>query len=302
MNFLVHYREDFGKDGRPIETYARSFTKYLRLRHPVFAFGGGHAIETIEQLPLGLQSDFLIDLECSRDQSGRFHWLAEKFDGRCPSAAWFIDSHGHPDLHEAIARQYNHVFFAVWAKRDLFSNHSSAHWLPNATDTEWFQGYKYRAPEVYDFGFHSSKGGLDRGEILRRVCERNNWTFDIREVSRAYTHRWPACAQAMAACRQLFNHGQKHDGPNQRVMESMAMRKVLFTDLDPRDGMSKLFEEGKHFLGYASEDELEEKARWALLNPKEADEIAFTAFKEVCTKHQIIARVESVLEVLNAKP
>jgi hypothetical protein len=208
------------------------------------------------------------------------------------------NSHGHPDLHKAVSSDYDHVFFAVWARRDLYADHPSAHWCPNSSDPRWFDWtiVKNIKPK-YDFGFIGSKGGLERAKQMVEICERNGYTYTVKQVSKAHRHKWPHCAKAMAEARFLFNRGQKHDGPNQRVIESMLLNRPLLSDLDERDGMSKLFVENYHFLGYRP-DNLEEKMKWLMENESIAKQMAYKAYCEAYASHTIKERMKQILEVL----
>ncbi len=300
MNLLVVYRQGVSSE-RLIDCYPRSFMEELVLRgHKVTPIGEGHTIEQLEEMDVK-KYDYLIELENGRGRDGELVFQQSKAKKKIPSAVWFIDSHGYPSLHKRAAKHYDHVFFAVYFRRDLFRNHRSAHWMPNATDLRWFGHRAFSNSNTdFDFGFFGSKGGLARADALADVCARNGWTCDIRQVGKAHRHKWPRTGEAMAKCRILFNHGQKHDGPNQRVLESMAMRKLLLTDLDPRDGMSKLFVEGYHFIGYESYTyaDLEEKARWCMEHGTKAKEIAACGAEEVKMNHTIGNRVDQLLEVI----
>ncbi len=301
MNVLLGYRKDV-RGGRPIETYARTFHRELLKRgHSVIPFGRGHKYESLEKIRNTIVGyDYLIELDCGRDQEGRLGFQKPEVKIKVPSAVLLIDSHGYPKLHRRISRHYKHVFFAVWSQRDLFTNHPSAHWCPNATDLSWFGWPNFEGVEIkHDFGFFGSKGGLHRADPLVAACNKNGWTYDVRQIGKAFRHKWPQTGEAMAACRFLFNHGQKHDGPNLRVMESMAMKRPLLTDIDPRDGMSKLFTEGLHYIGYESYTyrDLEEKMKWCVDNPDKAFEIANNAYEVVRDNHTVGHRVEQVLEV-----
>jgi hypothetical protein len=241
--------------------------------------------------------DLFLDIDSGRNKDGELAFQTEK--PPILSAVRFIDSHGHATLHKRLAKNYDHVFFAVWDKRDLFTKHPSSHWCPNASDAKYF--YKDILPDAhesrpFDVGFFGSKHGLDRADILKTVGDRNKWKLDIRQLGKT-TNRWPHTAEAMAQCRVLFNKGQKHDGPNQRVLESMLMERPLVNDRDPRDGMSQLFEEGEHYLGYDSDSELANNIQWCLREPSLASAMAKRAYRVAYEKHQVKHRVEQILEV-----
>ena len=128
------------------------------------------------------------------------------------------------------------------------------------------------------------------------MAQRNTWKVDVREIGKS-GGRWPRTAEAMAHCKVLFNRGQKHDGPNQRVIESMLMERPLVTDRDKRDGMSRLFIEGEHYLGYDSDSELANNIQWCLREPSLAISMARRGYKLAVEKHQVKNRVEQILEV-----
>lgn len=142
---------------------------------------------------------------------------------------------------------------------------------------------------------HNSKGGLHRANDMIEICKKYGWTYDVRQVCPPHKHKWPATGLAMGNCRILFNKGQKHDGPNQRVMESMAMKLPLISDVDLRSGMDKLFEDGIHFIGYSGD--LEDQMILFRENYEEAELVAEIGFKEVENRHLIKHRVQQILEV-----
>lgn len=309
---ILGYRQDWiGNTTNIVDTtYACSFARELRaLGHELLEVGEGHSITNIDKLNslyLSKNFDLLIDLDCGRGTDGKLVFQNQDGNIKIPTAVWFIDSHGYPSLHHRMAKNYSHVFFAVWDKRDIFEKHPSAHWCPNATDANWFNYSEwmddYLDPD-FTVGFFGSKDGLDRADIIKSICDRNNessstkLTYDIREIGKSWKVRWPRTAQAMANCKILFNKGQKHDGPNQRIMESMIMRKPLITDRDKRDGMRELFKEGEHYLGWENEAEIANQMRWCLEHKDQAESMAERAYLEVHNKHQIRNRVEQILQV-----
>ena len=307
MKIALNYRRDI-HDGKVVPSYSESVRRELVMRgHEVFPVGEGHD----NQLPgspypivhdqLSLKYfDFVLELDNGRNKAGSLGF-GEYNPVSIPRAIWFIDSHGQPTLHKRLAKDYTHVFFAVWSKRDLFASHGSAHWCPNATDAIHFPRASANIP-TYDFGFFGSKGGLDRAKPLQEICERHGWSADVRQINGPFKPKWPFTAEAMWGCTTLFNHGQKHDGPNLRVMESMAVGRPLITDMDPQSGMSKLFVEGEHYLGYESYTYkgLEEKMLYAKAHPGWCLRVANQAYDLVMAKHQIGNRVDQMLEVFNA--
>ena len=299
---ILGCRKDLDKRGNPIVSYSDSTHRALvDLGHNVTLMGEGHVYKTFKDISTSFldRQALFIDLDCGRNKEGSLSFHCFEQRAPIPSAVRYIDDHGHATYHKRAARNYDHVFFAVWDKRDIFTNHPSVHWCPNASDAKYF--YKDVQSDAtdsrpIDIGFFGSKGGLDRADTLKLIAQRHTWTCDVREIGKERT-RWPATAEAMARCRVLFNKSQKHDSPNQRVIESMLMERPLVTDRDSRDGMSKLFELGEHYLSYATTSELANNIEWCLREPSLASSMARRAYKEAYEKHQVKNRVEQILEV-----
>ncbi len=320
-NIVLGYRQDRDSKGENIITYSNSTHRALEsLGHNVIPLGEGHINTSFDRMAASVlaKQDLFIDIDCGRNREGNLPFHCQDRQAPIPSAVRFVDSHGHPSYHKRAARNYDHVFFAVWAKRDLFTKHNSAHWAPCASDARYFSvdaatyAHKTTPVEVdgrkltgsykqFDVGFFGSKGGLDRADALKVICERHKWKADVREIGRANRNRWPMTAQAMDFCKVLFNHGQKHDGPNQRVIESMLMNVPLVSDRDELDGMNLLFKEGTHYLSYGSDAELANNIEWCINEPSLAHSMALRAYKLAWEKHQVKHRVDQILEVCNVK-
>lgn len=284
-----------------VESYARCVHRaFEALGHEVVNVYGAHKSWCPQD------HDVYIELDNGRDANGVLGFgdqlTRSDIQLNIPTAVWFIDSHGQPSLHKALAPNYDHVFFAVWDKRDLFRDHKSAHWCPNATDPQFFYPVNVGIP-TYDFGFFGSKTGLDRADKMLEICVRRGWSADVRQVGGGpFKHKWPRTCEAMNNCSILFNHGQKHDAPNLRVLESMAVGRPLISDLEPRSGMGRLFEPNEHYLAYDSytQEGLEEKMDFAMNNQKWCHNMAVNAQRLVLEHHLIRNRVEQMLEVFNA--
>lgn len=301
MKLILGFRRDYyGK--QIVETYAESYLRaFANTEHELLLVGEGHPIERLEDVDLS-KHDLFIDLDCGRNGKGKLSFqVTEDYKERIPTAIILCDSHGYPSLHRRMAKRVSHVFFAVWDKRDLFANHKSAHFLPNASDDMWFDWQNHKdiwyKPE-YHVGFFGSRGGLDRADILKSVSKRNAYKVDIREIGRQDKPRWPRTAAAMSNCWILFNHGQKHD-LNLRIFESMLINRPYLHDRDPRNGMKLLFEEGEHYLSYGNESELAENIRWILKEPDLARSMAWRSYKLVKEKHLVKHRAKAILEVVN---
>src|SRR3990167_3945370 len=280
----------FNDAGAPC--YARSYVEAFREM--------GHEVHVNADAAGVLDVDLALEIENGRNEKGELVFWYHTAPFARKTAVLLIDSHGHPDLHAQVAKSYDHVFFAVWARRDLFAGHPSAHWCPNATDLKWFgaERFAHITPEV-DVGFFGSKKGLSRADDLVAICKANGWTYDVRQVANnRNVNRWPATGEAMARCRVLFNRGQKHDGPNQRVMESMAVGRPLLTDVDERDGMGRAFlrEDVPHYYSYNDSGDLEAALRAMLRDDRLRKTVGAAGQHEVEAKHLIKHRAEQILE------
>lgn len=297
MKIMVAGKNEYYQS-RPVENYSRSMTRALRdLGHDVMEVPRGR----LKNEDAYNRVDLLLDIDCGRDSEGGLGWHCQSKKVPCRSAVLFIDSHGHPTAHKRLAPNYDHVFFAVYAKRDLFAKHPSAHWSPNFTDRQWFDGETYPVSKyAYDFGFFGSKGGLDRAKPLIEIANDQGWTHHVGQICPGGKHQWPNTAVAMAACKNLFNHQQKHDGPNLRVLESMAMKRPLVCDNDPSSGMDRLFTPGVHYIPYESYtyNGLKEAMQFVMNNPKKAETIAELAYERVKKSHLVEHRIEQIMEVV----
>lgn len=298
MRIGVVFRQDIRNDA-PVICYAQSYVDAFKdMGHEVFTAGEGHPLTLVDELPA---VDAIVEIENGRSETGELRFQVPLMDRTgVMTAVVLIDSHGHPDHHAAVARAYDHVFFAVWARRDLFTQLPSTHWCPNATDWKWFGKEQFSdIPRVIDFGFFGSRRGLSRADDLVEICKRRGWSYDVREVVKSRRNRWPTTGKAMAACKILYNKSQKHDGPNQRVMESMAVGAPLLNDIDARSGMDQLFDGMVHYVPYDVSC-LEKNMEWLLEHTEDAATIAQAGCEEVRLKHQVSNRAAQVMEVLNA--
>jgi len=133
MKIIITSLQYHWKD-RVVETYAHSVTRAFQERgHEVIEVGPGHAITTLDEAGVELV-DHVLELDCGRDPQGNFHFLIPPYKDQLPkgqrgsngplppNSIYFIDSHGQPSLHHRLAPQYTYVFYAVWARRDLFEH------------------------------------------------------------------------------------------------------------------------------------------------------------------------------------
>jgi hypothetical protein len=294
---FAHYKAYYNH--RPVETYSTCMVRELRaLGHDVMETGK----ERFDDLNKYKRFDLLMDVDSGRNSKGQYEWHMTTGPVPIPSVAYFIDTHGKADLHAKVANRADHVFFAPWVKRDVFAGHESAHWSPCATDLTFFNRDFLAKEPQYDFGFFGSKGGLDRAAPMQLIADKQGWTTHVAQVAGQYKHQWPRTAEVMGNCKVLWNHGQKHDDPNQRVMESMAIGRVLITPYDIQSGMGHLFEPWQDYIPYEPYTckDLDKRMKFAMTRPEACAKIAENAHKKVVANHTIKQRIAKVLEVVNA--
>lgn len=302
MKILCVYRQAHRND-RPVESYARSCVYYLRqMGHAADTAGPGHEHAHPKDVPGLRDYDLLLEIETGREPNGTLRFYVAEIDRseRPLSAIWLIDSHGYASLHKRMAAEYDKVFFAVYSKREIFRNLNSC-WLPNATDPRFFDYKNLPDTEIeFDFGFFGSKRGLVRANYMIELCNVRGWSCQVREVVKRDRHRWPATGIAMRGCHVLFNQGQRQDGPNQRVLESMAVGRPLISDYDPASGMVNLFTAGQHYIAYTKHDKdsLEDAMEYLISYEEERERIAENAYNEVMSKHLIPHRMKRLLSKL----
>jgi hypothetical protein len=301
MKIIVNHRLNY-HNGKPVETYSRSYIHYLKnIGHDVTEMGEGTGLPYLADVRQR-NYDLFLDIDSGRNSKGELCFIGDQIN-KIKKAVIFTDSHGHPSMHKRLASSYEHVFYAVWACRDLFVNHKSAHFLPNATDLRWFPRWDIDGDinwnPITDFGFFGSKGGLDRADRLKEICDKMRWSYDVRQLNNAFKQKWPYTALAMSNCKFLFNHGQKHD-INLRIFESMAVGRPFICDYDKTSGIDKLFNPNVHFVPYDSYtyNGLEDAMMWVTENRNDAVEMAKSAYNLIATKHTVEHRVQSMMEII----
>lgn len=303
MRILFVYRTDIFRK-KKCRNYPSCYVEELRKRgHEVVEVGENHEITRLEDAP---NADLLVEMENGRNSKGDLDFLQHSTHlGGIKTAVILIDSHGHPDWHEIVAKSYDHVFFAVWFRRDLFKDHPSAHFLPNATDLRWFDRDLFASKaepgdDFFDFGFFGSRGGLDRADPMIAVAKEKEWTYRVDQIDIPARRMWPATGDAMYHCFNLFNHQQKHD-LNLRIFESMAVGRPLIHSYDPASGIDDLFEKWVHYIPYDAYTYkgLEDAMSFAMNSPGKSEEIAEAAYNLVASSHTVSNRVDRLLEVVN---
>lgn len=230
-------------------------------------------------------------------------------DYRPPKAFVSIDSCHKLQIHKAYCEKYR--FDRVWVAQkhivpDLGPN---ARWLPLAADEET---HVWR-PDM-----------PDTRTLRERLFKRSR--YDIGMCGAPYKHRrrfeklfkkaglktnfyfrekFGADATVETARSTIgFNAGAGFTGEkgkdiNMRIFETMANgRAMLLTNTYDGLGYEELFDEGRHYIGFKTEEEAVEKALYYARHTEEAARIASEGQKHVLANHTYFHRCRTILSSL----
>lgn len=257
-----------------------------------------HVPEYDMPLPEG---DFLLMVDCGKPVD--FHGLK---DYRGPTGYVSIDSCHKFAMHKAYCEKYE--FDHIWvAQKHMVSEFRGAVWLPLAAD-ELVHAYR---PEM-----------LKSQSVLWRLLRRKH--YDIGMCCAPYKHRrrfekvlrkaglttnfhfrkkfGVDATVETALCTIGFNVGAGFTGErgmdiNMRVFETMANGKaMLLTNTYENLGFEDLFDEGRHYIGYRTEEEAVDKALYYARHVDEAAQIALAGQAHILAGHTYLHRCRKILE------
>ena len=210
--------------------------------------------------------------------------------------AWYaIDTHLRTEEHVRVAQLFDVTFVAQKQYVNRLNRRACTHthWLPLAADAGLF-GAEPAEPPTYDIAF---VGGLDRSihpyrcKLLDKLRARYAKIF----VGNAYLQDM---AQIYGKSRIVFNRAVRND-INMRVFEGMASGALLVTDAVHDNGMFDLFEPGRHFVAYETEDDLFRKIDYYLEHEDERKAIAKRGRELVLAKHTYAHRAAEVVRIFS---
>ncbi len=244
------------------------------------------AIEALSLLP----DDFTPHLVVAIQSGGVHYRNIPRLS--CPTAYISVDTwHAHEEF--VRARDYDFVFVAQKVFLPYFRETGSRHarWLPLAASRT--RHTPVDAVPQMDFVFVGTteyQSSKKRCERLKRLSERYGIAVerdcDAEGMSWCYGHG-----------RLGFNSSIAQD-VNMRVFEVMAMGCPLFTNRDAAiNGLTDLFEEGRHFIGYSDEDMLEQAERYLADEPARR-RIADAGRAAILEGHTYVHRVRTLLDTV----
>jgi hypothetical protein len=211
-----------------------------------------------------------------------------------PTACILCDTHTDLTVRLRHARFFDHVFLYHRNYLRHFQEHPTdyVHWLPYACDLELFHSAEVeRDIEVGFVGLPQPR--TNRGQIvemLRKRYRMNDQRYYFRaEIPEIYQRSKIVVNIPLA------------DDLNFRTFEAMSCGALLLTKRIA-NGQELLFEENKHYVAYADEQELLEKVGYYLAHPAERAAIAATGLAEIQSKHRLEQRIEDLLNVVGRQP
>lgn len=202
-----------------------------------------------------------------------------------PSVFWAIDMVAPqrpmaPNIDQYVERgkAFDRVFAACHcAVRYFRENAVAAEWLPPAANPDYHRPWPEE--KIYDWI-----------AVWHNIEMRQEYTAEARKRFKGHIcyADGEAFAQWMSKGKCTLNVSRSNE-LNTRIFEAMSIGVPLITsrvnDLDA------LFEEGIHYLGFDSPEELVEQIAWVQEHPEEAQLMAEEARKEVLSKHTFYHRV-----------
>lgn len=251
------------------------------------------------------EADLLVMVDCG---------LPVEFPGlegyKCPKGYVSIDSCHKLSIHKAYAEkcQFDYVWVAQKHVADEFG--TSGRWLPlaaeetvhafrpemAATDGLW---HRIRYRSFYDIGMCGAPYPHRRKfeKLFRQAGLNTNFYFRKRFGEQA--------TREVARCTLGFNVGAGFSGTKgkdipMRVFETMANgQAMLLTNTYDDLGYEEMFQEGKHYVGFRSEEEAVDKALYYARHPLEAIEIAREGQAHILARHTYAHRCREILDTLD---
>ena len=206
----------------------------------------------------------------------------------CLTIAYLIDV--HQDLHSRL--QMAQFFDAVFiAQKEFVSAFRQAgcryvNWLPLACDAETHNANSKARP--YDVGFVGQLGmrGSQRYDTLSSVLPK----YRTNDYLKYYPPREMGAVYGQS---KIVLNASINSDVNMRVFEAMASGALLVTDRIGH-GLSELFEEGTHYIGYSTISEALERIGYFLEKSAERERIARAGQQVVLKNHTYLCRWESI--------
>jgi len=191
-------------------------------------------------------------------------------------AVWYVIDTHLKKPYKKIKKQVKHYDIIFCAQKTgvqqlIKDSKVDAHWIPLGCDPGL---KKIDVPKKYDIGFVGRNADkYDRGRHLPLLQKR----FPDSYIGQAPS---PKIAEIYSSSKIGFNSSILND-VNMRIFEIPACGCFLLTNRIANDGLYEIFEEGKHFVTYTSDQDLIQKAEYYLNHEQEREKIAQAGYERV---------------------
>lgn len=204
-----------------------------------------------------------------------------------PTACVICDTHRVLDVRQKTARFFDHVFLYHRNYLRYFNEHPAnhVHWMPYACDSEFY--HPLPVERDLDVTFIGQSGvATERGLLLTELSRR----YRTNELRFYYQREIP---EIYSRAKIVINMPLADD-LNFRTFEAMSCGSMLLTRR-VNNGQEILFEEGKHYAAFSTEQEMFQKIDYYLTHPVEREAIAAAGLLEVQHHHRLEQRLEKLL-------
>jgi len=213
-------------------------------------------------------------------------------DTSIPTLFYAVDTHQHRDLHCALAHVFDHVFVAHKDYVELLADEDAARasWLPLYASI-LAEPCEAKSHEAVFVGWMNQERNPERSKFFDALG---------KEVPLLVTTgRWE---EIYPRAKVVINQTAKGD-LNFRVFEALGSGSALVTERT-KNGLTELFEEGTHYLGYdrGSVPQAKEAILTLLQDETLQKRIGEAGRAAVVAAHTSKHRAEAVLSVLESLP
>jgi SAM-dependent methyltransferase len=268
------------------EPFCLSVIRELEAYYEVRAFGPGWPETDLAQVD-ATGARFYLELDAA---SGNFPRPSGLAGLAIPKFAWLVDTHKKPLFHAAISREMDLTFFAMKSWGHVLEGRTR--WLPLHCDTGIF--HPIEAQRDIDIAFVGSQTW--RADSIIAIGNRHG--LRVHVVSTPGPREKSETAAIYARSKLVFNRHVTND-LNFRVFEAMACGRVLLTDAQA-NGQYELFEDGRHYVLYKDERDLEAQVLRQLRDGAARERIEREAATHLAAHHSTRARVRQLREAIEA--
>ena len=213
-----------------------------------------------------------------------------------PSVFYAIDTHLKKPYKKILkaSKHFDIVFTAQIQGAEQIKKDAKvdAQWIPLGYDPALKKDET--AKKIYDIGFVGRNADkFDRGRQLELLKSKypNSFigTAEPSELSRIYN-----------ASRIGFNSSITED-VNMRIFEILACGCFLLTNKIKNEGLYQLYEEGKHFITYTSDEDLLSKVEHYLNNEEERNRIAQQGYQWTIDNYSYLQSVKKMFAYIADK-